>query len=284
MQRRALIGAAAGAVAASRAAPARRLGVALGSGALHGWAHVGVVRACRRIGVMPAVITGSSAGAFVGALWAGGLSERSITEIAQRMDWGSTGSWSLSARGLKRNTAVREAVDQALGGRSIEQLPVRFAAVASDARSGEPVLLDRGPAGLAVMASSAVPVWFEPVRIGQRDLLDGGLTAPVPVDAARSLGANLVIAVDIAYRPHEQALSGLADLAFQAIHILTNALSREQTRRADHTLRLDLHHLMVSGLDPETLIAAGEAAMLRLEPVLLAKDDGKDKPGHRRAR
>ena len=238
---------------------------------MHGWAHIGVMRACLSLGLTPAVITGSSAGAFVGALWAGGLSAREVADVAQRLKWGSAGHWTLTSRGLKRNDIVREMVDKALGGRPIESLPIRFAALASDARSGEAVLLERGPAGIAVAASSAVPVWFEPVRIGGRDLLDGGLTAPVPVDAARMLGAHVVLAVDIAYRPYEQAPRGLTDLAFQSVHILTNALAREQTRRADHTLRLDLHHLMTSGLDPESLMAAGEAALLEIAPALRQK-------------
>ena len=257
--------------AAAPAAPPERqrvLGFALGSGAAHGWAHIGVVRACRRLGLAPQVIAGSSAGAIVGALWAAGLPERAMVELAMKLHWGGSGSWSLTSRGLKRNDEVREEVDQALTGRSIERLPVRFAAVASDAMSGESVVLDRGPVGLAVAASSAVPVWFEPVRVGGRDLLDGSLTAPVPVDAARALGATLVVAVDVAYRPYEERPAGLSGLAFQSLHILTNALAREQTRRADLTIRLDLHHLMLDRMVPEALMAAGETAMMEIAPAL----------------
>lgn len=254
--------------APAAAAPRSRLGFALGSGALHGWAHIGVVRGCARAGLDPAVIAGSSAGAVVGALWAGGLGADAIQAIARRLDWGNAGRWTWSGRGLMRNDALRDTIDEALGGRAIESLPRRFAAVASDASTGESVVLDRGPCGLAVAASSAVPVLFEPVRAGGRDLLDGGLTAPVPVDAARMLGAEVVVAVDVAYRPHEDAAAGLADLAFQSLHILGNALAREQTRRADHTLRLDLHHLMTPRFDAEAVMAAGERAVLDLAPRL----------------
>jgi NTE family protein len=169
---------------------------------------------------------------------------------------------------LKRTDPLREAIDAAVGARPIESLPVRFAAVASDAASGETVLLDRGAAGAAVAASSAVPVWFEPVPIDGRDLLDGSLTAPVPVDAARALGADVVVAVDVAYRPHEAPALWLADLGFQAIHILTNALAREQTRRADFTLRLDLHRLMSQRMDPRALIDAGERALIEIAPAV----------------
>ncbi len=267
MRRRALLIAAA-ALGGAAAAARPQLGFALGSGALHGWAHVGVVRGCARAGLRPAVIAGSSAGAAVGALWAGGLDAATIESVARRLNWGTAGRWTWSTRGLKRNDALKLAIDRALGGRAIEDLPIRFAAVASDARSGEAVVLDRGPTGTAVAASSAVPVWFEPVRIAGRDLLDGSLTAPVPVDAARSLGATLVVAVDVAYRPYEEKPSGLSDLAFQSLHILGNALAHEQTRRADFTVKLDLHHLMTERFDPDALVDAGERALLALAPAL----------------
>jgi NTE family protein len=257
--------------AASAATPAsrgRRLGFALGSGAMHGWAHVGIVRGCARAGFAPHAVAGSSVGAAVGALWAGGLDATRIATIARGLDWSAAGQWTWSARGLRRNDPLREAIDAALDGRPIEALPTRFAAVASDAASGDSVVLDRGPTGTAVAASSAVPVFFEPVRVGGRDLLDGSLTAPVPVDAARALGADVVVAVDIAFRPHEQQAQGLADLAFQAMHILGNALAREQTRRADLTIRLDLHHLMTPRLEPAALVDAGERALLDAAPRL----------------
>lgn len=275
LRRRGLLWATAGGMATKAtggdALAGRSIGVALGSGAMHGWAHIGVVRAFERLGLTPAAIAGSSAGAFVGALWAGGLSAAAIADVGRELKWGSAGHWTLTSRGLKRNDAVREMVDRALGGRPIERLGIRFAALASDARTGESVRLERGPAGRAVAASSAVPVWFEPIRIDGRDLLDGSLTAPVPVDAARSLGVQVVVAVDVAYRPYEQAPRGLTDLAFQSVHILTNALAREQTQRADHTLRLDLHHLMSGGLDPDALIDAGESALMAIAPLIRQK-------------
>ena len=227
--------------------------------------------ACARAGLAPAAIAGSSAGAAVGVLWAGGLDAAAIQAVADTLDWGSAGRWTWSSRGLKTNDGLRRAIDRALDGRRIEALPIRFAAVASDAATGEAVVLDRGPAGLAVAASSAVPVWFEPVRVNGRDLMDGSLTAPVPVDAARALGADIVVAVDVAYRPHEEQPAGLADLAFQSMHILGNALAREQTRRADFTLRLDLHHLMRDRFDPQALMDAGESALLDLAPALRAR-------------
>jgi NTE family protein len=249
-----------------------RIGFALGSSALHGWAHVGIVRGCLRAGVKPYAIAGTSAGAAVGSLWAAGLQPDEIVEVVRRFGWEDTPSALPALLGVRRrNDTLRQAVDRAVGERRIEALPLRFAAVASDALTGESVVLDEGPVGLAVEASCAVPVRNEPVSIGGRQLLDGSLTSPVPVAAARQLGARRVVAVDVAYRPYEEAPSSASDYAFQAVHILTNALAREQTREVEHLIKLDIHHLMRQRLDVDALIEAGDAALTRLAPSLLQK-------------
>jgi NTE family protein len=270
MRRRLLIVGAAG-TAVPGAAPGRsapRLGFALGSGALHGYAHIGIVRGCERLGLRPHAIAGTSVGAAVGALWAAGLTANEIARIADALDWSARPALGSLLFGRRRNDALREQIERAVQGRSIEQLPLRFAAVATDARNGEPVVLEAGPVGLAVAASSAVPVLFEPVRIGSHELIDGSLSAPVPVEAARHLGAEAVVAVDIAYRPYEEAPRSAADYAFQSLHIATNALAREQTRGVEHLIKLDLHHLMHSRFDAQALIDAGEQAVLQLAPAL----------------
>lgn len=277
MRRRGFVAGAAWAAGQTSTAIARtpagqaRIGFALGSGALHGWAHIGIVRGCAKLGLQPHAIAGCSAGAAVGALWAAGLGADEITRIARRMEWEPAGALAWLMRGRRRNDALRQEIDRAVRGRSIGDLPIRFAAVASDVHSGESVILDAGPAGLAVEASCAVPVWFAPVRVGSHDLLDGSLTAPVPVEAARFLGADVIVAVDVAYRPYEEAPSGAADMAFQSMHILTNALAREQTRSATHLLKLDLHGLMHRSFDPQVLVEAGEAALMGLAPALRLK-------------
>jgi NTE family protein len=113
----------------------------------------------------------------------------------------------------------------------------------------------------AVAASASVPILYQPIEIDGRLLVDGALTAPVPVDAARELGADVVIAVDVAYRPYEAAVSGITGVAFQMFHIMVNQLISEQVRRADARIQLDVHSLVL-GPDPEqTLIRAGEPAV-----------------------
>lgn len=261
--------AAPGAVAPGHA----RLGLALGSGALHGWAHVGVVRAWERAGLRPDVIVGSSAGAAVGALWAAGLDADRIGALAARIDWTPGSAWTWLLRRPPRHDALRQLIDEAVGQRPIEQLGLPFAAAATDARSGESVLIDAGPTGLAIEASCAIPLRQAPVPLGGRALIDGSLTMPVPVAASRQLGADVVVAVDVAYRPYEETPGNWMDEAFQSMHILTNALAREQTRGADHRIKLDLHGLMRPRFQPQRLIDAGDAAMTALIPTLARPPD-----------
>jgi len=230
------------------------------------------VRACARIGLRPFAIAGANVGAAIGALWAAGLPVDDIIRVTQRINWQpSGGTLSLLLGSRRRNDTLHDEIDSAVGKRRIGDLPVKFAAVASDARTGESVLIDAGPVSLAVEASCAAPVWNEPVRIGNHDLLDGSLTAPVPVAAVRKLGAQRVVAVDVAYRPYEEAPSSSSDYAFQAMHILTNALAREQTQRVQHLIRLDVHHLMRKSLDIDALIDAGDAALMRMAPQLVQR-------------
>jgi NTE family protein len=268
MRRRLIATAVLGVALPGHARAPLRLGFALGSGALHGHAHIGIVRGCERLGLRPHAVAGTSAGAAVGALWAAGLSATEIARIADTLGWNASAGLAPLLFGRRRNDQLREHIDLAVRGRPIERLPIRFAAVATDARNGEAVVLDAGPVGAAVAASSAVPVVFEPVRIGSHELIDGSLSAPVPVEAARFLGADAVIAVDVAYRPYEEAPRSALDYAFQSLHIATNALAREQTRDAEHLIKLDLHHLMHDRFDAAPLIDAGEQALLAIAPAL----------------
>lgn len=266
--RRAWLAAGAAATApVTRANDKPRFAIALGSGSSHGLAHVGVVRACEQLGLAPDLIVGSSVGAAVGALWAGGLSSVRIERLAAGMDWSSAGSWTVPWRGLRRNDGLQRAIDSALQGRSIERLPMAFVAAATRLDNGQGLAIDSGPAGAAVAASSAVPVLFVPVRHGGIDLVDGSLSAPLPVDIARQRGATVVLAVDVAYRPSEAPARDITDVAFQSMHILINALASEQAARADIVLRLNLHPLAM-GSDNRALIAAGERAMHEAWPRL----------------
>lgn len=246
-----------------------RLAVALGSGSMHGLAHIGVVRAFEELALVPDLIVGSSAGAVVGALWAAGVGSARMEAMAQDTDFTALGSPVVPWRAFMHNRRIERMIDEAVGGRPIEQLPIRFAAVATALDDGSRVTLARGRTGLVVAASSAIPVLYKPVRVDGRELIDGSLSAPVPVDAARELGADVVLAVDVAYRPDEAPARHIVDMAFQTLHILINALAAEQLVHADVALRLSLHELMLQHDAPlRALVDAGRRSMLAKASVL----------------
>ena len=243
-----------------------RIGLALGSGSMHGYAHIGVLQELEARGLPVAVVTGTSVGALVGSLWASGLGAREIDSLARAGDLDLadvSGSW----QGLYSSEPMRAHLEKAFRNRPIESWPRRFGAVATELSRGERRLLASGDGIVAVRASTAVPVLFVPVAVRGERLVDGALVEPVPVDAARDLGATLVIAVDVAYRPHEEEASGLTAYAFQAMHILVNSLAASQARSADVPIRLNLHKRWLE-CGREGLVAAGRGAVAAAWPEL----------------
>jgi NTE family protein len=247
-----------------------RVGVAFGSGSMHGMAHVGVIQALEASGLEVSVVSGTSVGAIVGSLWASGLSADAIARISARHDWDDTGRWSPGSDGLMSNGPIRDELSRLLRGRPIETWPRRFGAVATQLANGQRRVLKSGDGAAAVQASSAMPVLFRPVTIAGEKLGDGALVEPVPVDAARELGADFVIAIDVAYRPYEEPAGGLAGQAFQALHILTNQLAQRQLRDADFALRLDVHRRFMACGAPGLVIAGREAMQRELTALSVA--------------
>jgi NTE family protein len=179
--------------------PHTRIGIALGGGAARGWAHIGVLHVLASAGIKPHVITGTSIGAVVGGCGASGkLTEievfaRSLTKrrVVGLMDF------HLGGAGLIAGGRLKRLLERDLGTGRIEDLPVKFAAIATELNSGHEIWLTKGPIVEAVRASYALPGVFDPVKLGGRWLMDGALVNPVPVTAARALGADVVICVNL---------------------------------------------------------------------------------------
>ncbi|MEW5882232.1 MAG: patatin-like phospholipase family protein [Pseudomonadota bacterium] len=245
----------------------RRVGIAFSSGGLHGLVHVGAIRAFRQFGLRPHAIAGCSVGAIAGALWAAGLPVEEIEAAALDVSWREADRWRLPRYGLARLGRLERLIDERTNGARIESLDIAFAAVATNLATGRSEILTRGALAPAVAASCAVPIRYEPVEIDGRQLVDGALTAPLPVDAARVLGADFVIAIDVAYRPYEEAVTGITGMAFQMFHIMVNQLIAEQVRRADHAIRLDVHSLAM-GSGERALIDFGEKVVREAWPAL----------------
>lgn len=214
-----------------------RIGLALGGGAARGFAHIGVIQVLQENGIRPDLVVGTSAGSLVAALFASGKTGADMGALAQDMDEGAITDWAFPGRGLIRGDALASWVRHQTGGLPIERLPLPLGIVATDLNTGAAVLFQRGDTGLAVRASSAVPAVFQPVRIGTREFVDGGLVSPVPVRFARQMGAELVIAVDISTVPEGQATGDMMSLLLQTFAIMGRSIGQHELREADVVMR-----------------------------------------------
>lgn len=205
----------------------------LGGGGLRGFAHVGVLRALEELGVHLDIIVGTSAGAVVGAAYASGLTSDQIRSVALDVRISSLIDLTLSTGGLMRGNKLANWIDRVTGGVQIENFPRRFAAVATDLQSGQAVLLDRGSAGSAVQASSAVPGMNVPVPYGNGHLVDGGVTSLVPVRFARAMGADVVIAVDVYCQSPRADGLGAPTVISRVMHIQSCLLAEAEIAQAD---------------------------------------------------
>ena len=174
-----------------------RLALVLGSGGPRGFAHIGVLKVLDEEGIHPDLVIGSSVGAMVGALYAGGLDARTLERLAYEINVMEFFEFRVLSGDLATGRAVQDYVNNRVHDQPIEHLKIGFAAAATRARDGELVIFNRGDTGLAVRAASASPGQFEPVKIGAETYVDGDEASPVPIRAARELGAKVVIAVDV---------------------------------------------------------------------------------------
>ena len=177
----------------------RRVAVVLGAGAARGWAHIGVMRELNAIGLKPDIVVGASIGAVIGGCYAGGTLdgiEQFARSLTRRKVFGLI-DLSFSGGGMIGGERLRERLESAMGDTRIEDLPVHFAAVATEIGTGHEIWLTKGRVVDAIRASYALPGVFEPVKLGGRWLFDGAIVNPIPISVARAMGADTVIAVSI---------------------------------------------------------------------------------------
>ena len=249
-----------------------RIGLALGGGAARGFAHIGVIQVLEENGIRPDLVAGTSAGSLVAALYAAGKNPAELAQLAVNMDEGAITDWSFPGRGLIRGEALARYVRDQTGGRTIEQLKLPLGIVATDLDSGAPILFQRGDTGSAVRASSAVPAVFQPVRIGNREYVDGGLVSPVPVRFARQMGAELVVAVDISSPPEGNATGDVMKMLLQTFAIMGRSINTFELREADVVMRPALNGVGSADFTARRrAIQAGREAALAVLPQLKAR-------------
>nr|WP_314541053.1 patatin-like phospholipase family protein [uncultured Massilia sp.] len=253
-----------------------KIGLALGGGAARGFAHIGVIKALEAQGIRPDIIVGTSAGSVVGALYASGYDGFSLQKIALEMDEATISDWAIpffgKSTGVLKGDALQAYVNKAVRNQPLEKLKIPFGAVATDLKTGKPILFRRGNTGMAVRASSAVPGVFQPVTIGGVTYVDGGLVAPVPVRFAKEMGAEFIIAVNISSATETQATVSNLDVLMQTFTIMGQRLNHFELKDADIVVTPALGAMGSADFNGRNLaVLAGEQAAAAVMPQLKAK-------------
>lgn len=253
--------------------PPPKLALALGGGGARGFAHIGVIKALESQGISVDIVTGTSAGAVVGALYAGGLSGFQLQRLAMETKESQVIDFDVLSRGgWVKGELLERFVNNRLQGRSFDKLAKPLGVVVTDLSTGHTVVMRSGNVGQAVRASASVPGIFIPTEIGGRFFVDGGVTMPLPVQAARDMQADFVIAVDIGEQPEGRRPVGSIDVVLQAFTIMGQVISRTQAGQADILIRPDTRGLSLTSFDTRELaILRGEEAVARVLPELRQK-------------
>lgn len=256
-----------------------KIGLALGSGAARGLAHIGVIKVLEENNIPIDSIAGSSIGALVGGLYASGLAICEIEKIALTMtnrDMFSLVDPSLG-KGFIKGDKISSFIKEHLVTKDFKDCRIPFKATATDIKTGEIVVQDSGSIAEAIRASISVPLVFQPVARDGRLLVDGGVGSPVPVDVVKQMGADIVIAVNLDKRyVDENSKSGLLDIASDSMNIMRHYLSLYQSKDADIIILLDLgSNTWYDFVNGQNKIQAGEEAMRKELPHLLEVMDAK---------
>ena len=251
------------------------IGLALSGGAARGMAHVGAMRALLENDIPVDCIAGTSAGAIVGGAFAAGMTIDEIEEFGLSLRWRDIGRVTMSRLGIQSNERLEQYLRARFRVSRFEELQIPFAAVATELKTGAPVVMrDEGDVPFAIRASCAIPGWYVPVIDEQgRQLVDGGLVAVVPSSVTRELGADIVIAVDV---NTEGATfigpsSSVVGVLLQSMMVVQRTASRFQLQAADFVIGPRVGHIRWDEMGrAEELIAAGYEAGLESIPDLRA--------------
>lgn len=225
-------------------------GLALGGGAVHGAAHIGVLRALEEHGIEPGAISGTSIGAMIAALKAFGVSVVDMDKAARQMKWMDISRVRWKGLGLLGNDGIHEVLKRFIKpGTRIEDAPIPLFLVTVDIASGEKLVLKEGDLFNAVAASTAIPGIFNPVELDGRYLVDGGLLENVPVSPLRAAGVSRVIAVDLSARDAITKPENILDVITNAVSISIRSTTEHQLQNADLIIEPELAGISAVDVD-----------------------------------
>jgi len=264
--------------AADSAKSQRGIGLALGGGFARGFAHLGVLKVLEQNHIRVSHVAGTSVGSVFGAAYASGAPLARILAASRTIRFRDIARWTVSRLGLASNHRLADIIERVFDSKQFEDMKIPVGAVATDLASGDPVVFRQGPLVEAIRASCAYPGLFEPVQIGTRYFVDGGLVAPVPTQAARQLGATLVVGVSLGTQDGSRAAP---KNIFQVVARAVSAAQKHQheawERHADLVIRPDIQGLAWDDFGrANQAIEAGEAAaqlaLPRIQQLLAASE------------
>jgi NTE family protein len=246
------------------------IALVLGSGGARGYAHIGVIEVLEEVGIRPDFIVGTSAGSIVGSIYASGKPAIELRNIALSMKATDVRDIKLARKGFFDGKKVEDYVNAQVDQTPLQAMKIPMFVVATALKEGKKVVFNYGNTGQAVRASVSIPSMFIPTIIQKKEYVDGGLVSPVPVEVARDLGADIIIAVDILAQPIHTETSNLWGLFNQNINIMQQRLASEELQYADIVIQPDLreksHIFDVRGREM-TMQAGVEAAKLKLSEI-----------------
>ncbi|MBI3378709.1 MAG: patatin-like phospholipase family protein [Nitrospirae bacterium] len=217
--------------------PPAKIAVVLGAGASRGFAHIGVLKVLESNKIPVHMIIGTSAGSFVGSLYAYGYNAFELQKLSFSIEKGDVADLMIPDNGFIKGEKLEAYINRILKNTPLEKLKIPFYAVATDIQSGKEVVFGTGNTGTAVRASCSIPGIFRPVNISGKVYVDGGVVSPVAVDAAKRLGADIVIAVDIAGDIDSSRPEGTIETILQSITIMYSKLAAIQLSKADVVIK-----------------------------------------------
>jgi len=245
------------------------IALVLGAGAARGFAHIGVLKVMEANKIPIHMIIGTSAGSFVGSLYAYGFNAFQLQKIALSVEKGDLIDYTIPDNGFIKGDKLEEYLNNIFKNTPIEKFKIPFHAVATSLPSGQEVVFGQGNAGKAVRASCSIPGIFRPAKFADKMYVDGGVVSPVAVDVARRFGADVVIAVDISADLDNRQPEGTIDTILQSINIMYSRLAATQLIRADVVIKPKAGHIGSADLEKRhEAIMEGEKAALDGLPAI----------------
>jgi len=248
---------------------AAKIAVVLGAGASKGFAHIGVLKVLESHKVPVHIVVGTSVGSFIGSLYAYGYSPYELQTIALGIQKNDIADYIIPDNGFIKGEKLENFVNVRVKYTPMEKFKIPFYAVATNIQNGEEMIFGRGNPGKAVRASCSLPGIFNPVRIGDKYYVDGGVVNPLAADVARRFGADVVISVNISSSVETPPPKATVDTIMQAVDIMYSRIASQHLKHSDIIIKPKVGHIGSSDFSKRhEAIMEGEKAATEAMPAI----------------